>query len=246
MLRLIKFTKDLFLLIPFTFLINPFYKLYHFLSVYNMLYIWIRKHKKEFEYCDFYTPFRDYTKRYQLYKYVLDNHIKSDSRIHYFEFGVASGESFKWWLANATNASSLFYGFDTFEGLPEHWKFYYKKGDMTMSAKFPEINDTRGTFLKGIFQDTLIPFLESNEELMKSPVQKVIHMDADLYTATHFALSQMYKYLNDGDIIMFDEFSVANDEFRAFKDFTESFYITLQPIAAVNNFYQAAFKVKRR
>ena len=72
---------------------------------------------------------------------------------------------------------------------------------------------------------------------------KIIHLDADLFSATIFALSQLYPYLEKGDIIMFDEFSVYDHEFMAFKIFTESCYVNLQPIAAKNNFYQAAFEV---
>ena len=53
-----------------------------------------------------------------------------------------------------------------------------------------------------------------------------------------------YPYLKKGDIIFFDEFNVANHEFLAFKIFTESFYVKLRPIGAVNNFYQTAFVVE--
>ena len=42
---------------------------------------------------------------------------------------------------------------------------------------------------------------------------------------------------------MFDEFSVAMHEFKAFDEFVNNFYIKLVPIAAVNNFYQIAFEV---
>jgi hypothetical protein len=71
----------------------------------------------------------------------------------------------------------------------------------------------------------------------------VIHCDADLYTATIFVLSQMYPFLKKGDIILFDEFNVPMHEYKAFKEFTENFYITLNPIGQVNSFYQTAFVV---
>jgi hypothetical protein len=69
-------------------------------------------------------------------------------------------------------------------------------------------------------------------------------MDADLYSATLFALSQLYPFLRKGDIILFDEFNVPMHEFKAYKEFTASFYVKLKPVAAVNNFYQAAFVVE--
>jgi hypothetical protein len=79
--------------------------------------------------------------------------------------------------------------------------------------------------------------------LLKSTTQKVIHIDADLYSATIFSLSQLYPFLQKGDIILFDEFSVALHEFKAYWEFTGNYYIKLKPIVAVNNFYQVAFEV---
>lgn len=73
-----------------------------------------------------------------------------------------------------------------------------------------------------------------------------------MYTATLFYLSALFKcaaanklapYLKKGDIIFFDEFAVPTHEFKAFLDFTQSYYINLQLIAAANNYYFAAFKV---
>jgi ASC-1-like (ASCH) protein len=69
-------------------------------------------------------------------------------------------------------------------------------------------------------------------------------MDADLYSATIFTLSQLYPYIKKGDIILFDEFNVPLHEFKAYKEFIEAFYIKLKPVAAVNNFYQTAFVVE--
>lgn len=240
LLRLAKFTKDFLLYIPLTFIINPLYKIYYFLSNFNMLVVWVWKHKSEFELCDFYSPVRKYDKRYELYTFIHDKHVK-DNPIHYFEFGVSGGSSFRWWVDKNKNGNSKFFGFDTFEGLPEDWSFYYKKGDM--AASLPQMTDQRSEFIKGIFQNSFIPFLDTHYEVVSSEVKKVIHLDADLYSATHFVLSQFYRYLNKGDIIMFDEFNVANHEFRAFKDFTESFYIKLKPLGTVNNFFQVAFVV---
>jgi hypothetical protein len=106
-----------------------------------------------------------------------------------------------------------------------------------------QINDGRAEFIKGISQESLFPFIESNKSLLRTK-PKVIHMDADLFSSTIFVLSQLYPYLKKGDIIFFDEFNVANHEFLAFKIFTESFYVKLRPVGAVNNFYQTAFVVE--
>jgi len=48
--------------------------------------------------------------------------------------------------------------------------------------------------------------------------------------------------LKKGNLIFFDEFNVTLHKFRAFDDFTRYLYIRLEPIGAVNNFYQTAFE----
>ncbi|MGL4347529.1 MAG: hypothetical protein ACRCR9_05570 [Chitinophagaceae bacterium] len=45
------------------------------------------------------------------------------------EFGVANGSSLQYWINKNYCQESFFYGFDTFEGLPEKWG-HFKKGDM--------------------------------------------------------------------------------------------------------------------
>jgi hypothetical protein len=56
-------------------------------------------------------------------------------------------------------------------------------------------------------------------------------------------LATLNPHLNPGDLILFDEFNVPMHEFRAYIDFTQSFYRKLKPVAAVKNFYRIGFKV---
>lgn len=240
MLRLIKFFKDFLLAFPITLIFNPLSKLFIFLFYYNKLIIWIYRNKKRITYCDFYTPLRDYNKRFSLYDHVLTEYQLSDAPIIYLEFGVASGSSFKWWLSKNNSSESRFYGFDTFEGLPENWGVYEKGA---MSSLIPTVNDSRAMFIKGLFQDTLNQHLIQIDNLLRNDSRRIIHMDADLYSATAYTLSQLYPYLKKGDLILFDEFSVALHEFKAYDEFVNNFYINLVPVAATNNFYQTAFVV---
>jgi len=189
---------------------------------------------------DFYKPSRNYDDRLKSFAAIAQYYKLNEVPVCYLEFGVASGHSFKWWINTCANPLSAFYGFDTFEGLPEDWGLF-SKGDM--QSPIPEVNDKRAQFIKGIFQDTLNGFLQKEGPSFKGK-KKVIHMDADLFTATLFALSQFYPYLQKGDIIMFDEFNVYGHEFKAYRLFTECFYINLRPISAQNNFYHAAFEVE--
>jgi O-methyltransferase len=241
-LKIIKFFKDFLLWSGILRLFSPFNHLFFFLRNFNVLRSWIsRSNRTELLINDFYSWKRDYPKRYILYDTVAAHFELGTKEILYLEFGVASGSSFFWWMKKNTNPNSLFRGFDTFEGLPEDWGGF-KKG--AMSFEQTQVNDGRAEFIKGIFQDSLFPFIESNKSLL-STKHKVIHMDADLFSSTIFVLSQLYPYLRKGDIIFFDEFNVANHEFLAFKIFTEAFYVKLRPVGAVNNFYQTAFVVEK-
>ena len=191
-------------------------------------------------YNDFYQGTWDYSRRYNLYEAICKAENLDTVAIDYFEFGVCGGLSFKWWLQKNQQPQSLFFGFDTFEGLPEKWGAF-AKGSMAVGLESLNISDSRATFYKGLFQDTLIPFLEN----YKSGKRKLIHLDADLFSATIFAMSQLYRVLNDGDILMFDEFAVPQHEFLAFKIFTESFYVNYEVIGAANNYLFLAVKIKK-
>lgn len=240
MLQIIKFLKDFLLVFPITLIVQPISKYLAFIYYYNKLILWIYSNKKNVAFKDFYTLTRDYSKRFTLYDHLKNTYNLNTTPILYLEFGVAAGNSFKWWLANNTATNSSFYGFDTFEGLPENWGSFDKGA---MASSIPVINDTRGHFIKGLFQDTLSTFIKENINNLKSDCKKIIHMDADLYTATSFTLSQLYPFLNKGDIILFDEFTVAMHEFKAYDEFVTNFHVKLTPIASVNNFYQTAFIV---
>lgn len=179
----------------------------------------------------------NYFKRYPMYQSVMESEVDNNA-INYLEFGVASGESFKWFMQQSKNKDSNFFGFDTFDGLPEDYG-PYKKGSFSTGNKFPEINDSRGQFYKGLFQQTLPSFLQHFD----NSKQTVLMMDADLYSATLYVLSSMSEFLKKGDLIFFDQFAVPTHEFRAYLDYTQSCYKNLQLIAAANNFYFVAFKV---
>ncbi len=199
---------------------------------------WIAEQDKTDIFNDFFSLKRDHSKRYQLYKHVIKKLALKEEAVDYIEFGVCEGDSIKWWVANSEHVNTHFYGFDTFEGLPENWGTF-KKGDMT--ANIPVIKDERVKFMKGLFQDTVPEFLTNHP--MHNGKRKVIHMDADLFSSTLYALTSMAPYLKKGDVLMFDEFNVPNHEFFAFKCFCESYYINTKLIGAVNNYYQVALMI---
>jgi hypothetical protein len=200
---------------------------------------WASTHGKTTTFNDFYRLSRDYGLRYNLYEHVAKQESLAQESIIYLEFGVAKGRSFQWWINKNKNSSSRFYGFDTFEGLPEKWGTF-SKGSMSFGV--PELNDERHEFYKGLFQQTLFEFLDSGK--LKSDQRKVIHLDADLFSSTLFVLTTLHRHLKKGDILIFDEFNVPNHEFLAFEQYVKSFYVEYELIGAVNNYFQIAVKLK--
>ncbi len=198
---------------------------------------WVARHKK-CGYSDFYSYKFDYSKRYGLYEHVIQNQ-NLNTGIDYLEFGVAKGLSFRWWINRITDPEAGFYGFDTFSGLPEDWG-PFRKGDMNNGNNPPEIADERYHFYQGLFQQTLLPFL--NE--YSSDRRKVIHMDADLYSSTLYVLTLLTPFIKAGDILFFDEFNVPMHEYKAFKEWSSSFYIKYKVLGGVNNFYQVAILIE--
>ena len=234
-LSLIRKSKSFFVRFRLHKIVEPFSGL-----LLNLVYIskfskWASQQKKV-EFNDFYSGKWDYAKRFKLYEYIFNKENLSE-KIQYMEFGVAQGKSFKWMIEKNKNPDSRFYGFDTFEGLPEDWG-HFKKG--AMSSDVPQLSDTRAKFIKGLFQDTLPAFLKNTSV----DGRKVIMMDADLYSSTLFVLTSLAPFLKSGDIIFFDEFVVPTHEFLAYTNFIQSYYLEFELVGAANNYYFAAFKVK--
>lgn len=236
-LKAIRKTKSNLLRLKFHVIFEPFSKFLLTTAYLSKLSKWVSE-APEGVFNDFYTKKHDYSRRYDLYKHIIESEKLSD--IYYLEFGVAKGDSFKWWVENIKSEDSRFVGFDTFSGLPEGWG-HFKEGDMSANDSFPDVNnDIRCRFEKGIFQKTLPPFLKE----FNTDLRKVVHMDADIYSSTLFALTMMGPFLKKDDILIFDEFNVPMHEFKAFTEFLSSFYVKVTLLGAVNNYYQAAFRVE--
>lgn len=139
--------------------------------------------------------------------------VPADQPINYLEFGVFRGSSMRWWLQHQSHPNSLFAGFDTFTGLPEDWLPDKPKGTFSTEGIAPDVGDTRCQFVKGLFQDTLVPFTAHVD--WSRPT--VIHLDADLFSSTLFVLLTVMPRLKPGDMLIFDEFHDYLDEFRAFE-----------------------------
>ncbi|MGH2553090.1 MAG: class I SAM-dependent methyltransferase [Chitinophagaceae bacterium] len=236
-LFLIRYTKLVFIYLR----LHIFFGIFSSINI-NLFYLsklssWANKNRKP-GYNDFPSKW-NYEKRYPMYDWVLEKEGLTETPITYLEFGVAEGHSFKWFLSKNINLESRFFGFDTFTGLPEDFGIY-KKGTFNSNTEVPKIDDNRGKFYQGLFQQTLPGFLSGFDNKKR----KIIMLDADLYSATLFVLTSLAPFLKKDDIIFFDEFAVPTHEFKAFHDFIQSYYVNMELIAAANNFYFAVFKIR--
>lgn len=164
--------------------------------------------------------------------------------VNYLEFGVYNGQSIEMALKTLGHPESKFFGFDTFDGIPEGWPIYdfdrrsqqvtdtlvkiFKAGSWDAEGCTPAekglINDHRVTFLKGLFQDTLIGFINENKELIANR-QNFIWFDCDIYTSYLFLLTSLHNIFKSKDVVYFDEFHPAHRSgFEAFRQYVNSYY----------------------
>ena len=180
--------------------------------------------------------------RNELLDYV-SREIVSNSAIQYLEFGVWKGQSIEYFAKTNSHADSRFIGFDTFTGLPENWL----KGFSTVSLEYcdaggelPQSDDTRLSFVKGLFQDTLPGFLEK----YRATGRLVIHNDSDLYSSTLYVLTRANDIIVPGTIIIFDEFNSVMHEFRALMDYCSSYRRSYDVVAATCDCTQVAIRMR--
>lgn len=185
--------------------------------------------------CQDFVSRADPEARSALYEFLFSTeHL--DGAITYLEFGVAAGDTFKWWSERNRHPDSRFVGFDTFTGLPEPWG-YFPRGAFSTEGQVPDIRDSRCQFVVGMFQQTLPLNLPSRAHRL------VVHLDADLYSSTLFVLTTLAPCLMKGDILIFDEFGVAQHEFRALHDFVSAYLIKYTVLAATDNCSQVAIQL---
>lgn len=133
------------------------------------------------------------------------------------EFGVYQGASLS---AIARRSRQTVHGFDSFEGLPEDWTYYQKKGRFGLDGVPPNPDADNIELHKGWFNETLPAFLASHD----GPV-RFLHIDCDLYSSASYVLNALAERVVSGTVILFDEYlnypGWQLHEFRAFREFVE-------------------------
>jgi O-methyltransferase len=159
--------------------------------------------------------------REAVWDHVADT-IGRDAKILFLEFGVHEGYSIRYFMQAFRNPDSRFFGFDSFEGLPEVWG-RKKVGTFSTDGRMPDIDDARVTWVKGWFQETMPDF-----RLPDGFGAVLVHLDADLYSSTLFVLSQLWHRC-PVYYAVFDEF--AGHETRALHNFTQAFPSSVEFLA---------------
>jgi len=110
------------------------------------------------------------------------------------EFGVCDGHSLRRIVAGMP-AGSRVVGFDSFQGLPEHWRDGFGIGTFRTTA--PVVPGAE--LVVGLFDETL-PAWAVPENVV------LVHIDCDLYSSTRAVLEHVGPRLQPGALIVFDEF----------------------------------------
>ncbi|MBN1530840.1 MAG: class I SAM-dependent methyltransferase [Thermoleophilaceae bacterium] len=134
----------------------------------------------------------------------------------FLEFGVWQGS---WLRQMAALREERFFGFDSFEGLPEPWSVY-GAGTFDLSGSLPDM-PANVELVKGWFQDTIPPFLAEHPEQVS-----FVHLDCDLYSSAKTVLDAIGDRCREGTQIVLDDFMLEpgweREEHRAFFEFIES------------------------
>ncbi len=157
----------------------------------------------------------DFKGRHQLYRFVMSQ-IPDMERGLFLEFGVYKGD-----LINRMaelKPAVRWYGFNSFEGLPEAWTLGSRKGAFSVGGILPAVRDNV-VLTKGFFTDTLPDFVAQH----RGEQVAFVHVDCDLYSATKTIFDCLNSMLQQGCIVVFDEYfnypGWQDGEYKAFAEY---------------------------
>jgi hypothetical protein len=143
------------------------------------------------------------------------------------EFGVAGGNSIR--AIGAAVKGRPVHGFDSFEGLPEHWSGHLTlRGEFNQGGQLPPV-PANVTLHKGWFDATLPAWKTAHADRVG-----FLHVDCDIYSSAKFVLASLADRFQVGTVIRFDEyFNYPNwrqHEFRAWQETVTEFGLAYEYI----------------
>lgn len=172
-----------------------------------------------------------------LYDFIItENLIKNQ----YLEFGVWKASSINFFSSKCPKVK--FYGFDSFEGLPEKWRPGFDKGEFSLNGELPVVNNNV-SLINGWFKNSLPKFLKE----VQIETDLFIHIDCDLYSSTKVIFDLLGNKFKGSVYILFDEYFNypfwEHHEFKAFHEFINEFGYNYEYIAINIDHEQVLLKV---
>ena len=179
-----------------------------------------------------------YKSRLALHRAMLGQ-VRDKTGLH-LEFGVYKGDSINHFAEASPDVT--WYGFDSFEGLPEAWTLGAKAGAFSIGGHLPSV---RGNvrLTKGFFENTLPGFVAQHAGAKIA----LLHIDCDLYSSTVTILRNVADMLAPGTIIIFDELinyhGWEEGEFKAFMEFVATRKLAFEYVAYNRTGGQVAVRI---
>jgi Methyltransferase domain len=177
--------------------------------------------------------------RLRLYRDVLPPAPFGEQDL-FLEFGVFKGDSIN--RLAELRRDVRWYGFDSFEGLPDAWGKGARKGYFDLKGVAPPVHDNV-TLIKGLFEKSLPDFVKQHGQ------QKIafLHIDSDIYSAAKTIFDNIGPLLGPGCIIVFDEFfnyrGWENGEYKAFSEYVAKSGCAFEYLAYVSAGTQVALRL---
>lgn len=169
------------------------------------------------------------TNRYQYHGWLKEEIKKNQTTDGMnMEFGVADGNTIRQFAGETGN---IFYGFDSFEGLPEDWTHGYEKGSFKRNG-LPEVPGNV-ELIAGWFDQTL-PLFTARDDV-RGKKADFIHIDCDLYTSAKTVFHYIGEFIKEGTLIAFDEYfnypGWQMHEYKAFQEYVKENHIRYEYLA---------------
>jgi hypothetical protein len=179
-----------------------------------------------------------FNSKIDLYNFIVDKELITEQ---YIEFGVWKADSINFFSSKFPKAQ--FFGFDSFEGLPENWRPGFEKGEFSLAGILPIVNDNV-ILVPGWFKSTLPSFVQEFE--IKPNL--FLHIDCDLYSSTKDVFDVLGSKFKGTVYMLFDEYFNypfwEHHEFKAFKELIDKLCINYEYIAINIDHEQVLLKIE--